>query len=238
MNCLNCNTEINSKFCPNCGQKASTERITFKSFSRSVTSDIINADKGILFNLKNLTIRPGKSINDYIDGKRKNIFNPISYALLTISAYLILSKYIGSESGLKEEDFEAIKSQETFEYGKQLGRFTVEYIKFFFLLHIVYLSVFEKLFFSKKNIYELMTINAFIVGHSIVIGMLFFPILKYPLIFDPIIYTSILILSFFVFKKKQGKTESLAIPVFSLFMSFILMFAIPALVLYVRSLFQ
>jgi len=188
--------------------------------------------------LKNLTLRPGKSVNDYIDGRRKNIFNPISYALLAITAYLLIGEYVGHNEVLKEENFKDISNLESYKWGKEIGKFVANYIKFFFLLHIVYLSLVERLFFTKRNFYEIMTMNAFIVGHSIVIGILFFPLLRLPIITDPIIYTSILVLSFFVFKKNYGKTEAIFIPFFSLMVSLILMFLVPMLVIYVVSLLK
>ena len=236
MNCLNCHTEVTSNFCPNCGQKTSTQRITFRSFSQNLASDVIDTDKGILFNLKNLTLNPGKSVNNYIDGKRKNIFNPISYAIIAITVYLIVSKYFGVNTSLKESDFGALTNEESYKFGKDVGMFLAKYVKYFFLLHIVYISLMENLFFSKKNLYELMTINGFIVGHSVVIGILFYPIFRNPIVFDPVIICAILVLSFLVFKKTRSKSDSVLIPFFSLIASYLLMFLLPLLIFYLISL--
>jgi len=238
LNCLNCNTEVNSNFCPNCGQKASTERITFKSFSKHLASDLIDTDKGILFNLKNLTLRPGKSVNDYISGKRKHIFNPISYALLAITVYLILSDYFGYNIKLTQDKFDQPFNQLAYDLGIKTGAFINRYIKFFFLLHIVYLSLVERFFFPKKNIYELMTMNAFIVGHAVIIGILFYPIFRIPLIVDPFVYSSILVLSYFVFKKNYSKIKTIALLLFSIFISTILLVFIPVPVMFILTIIQ
>lgn len=203
------------------------------TFAKSLTSDLVDTDKGILFNLKNLTINPGNSINDYIDGKRKNIFNPFSYALIAVTAYLLISKYFGIENILKEDDIKEISYQPGFDFGKEVGYFIGHYIKYFFLLHILYLSLTERLFFDKRNLFEIITMNAFIVGHAVIIGLIFYPILKFPIIYDPVVLISIIMLSFFTFKKHYSKAESIFIPIFSLFISIILMFLIPLVVFYI-----
>jgi len=51
-------------------------------------------DKGLLFNLKNLTLYPKKTILDYINGKRRQVLNPISYAIITISVYLFMDSIL------------------------------------------------------------------------------------------------------------------------------------------------
>ena len=51
-------------------------------------------DRGILFNLKNLTLHPKRTIINYINGKRRYILNPVSYAIITISIYLFLDSVL------------------------------------------------------------------------------------------------------------------------------------------------
>lgn len=53
INCLNCNSKIDGKFCSNCGQNTETHRLSFPHF---LLHDIIHGtfhlDKGILFTIK------------------------------------------------------------------------------------------------------------------------------------------------------------------------------------------
>ena len=46
-------------------------------------------EKGFLFNLKTLFVDPHKIVSEYISGRRKNIYNPISYLIITVTLYLI-----------------------------------------------------------------------------------------------------------------------------------------------------
>jgi len=93
LSCINCNIDFDGVFCPKCGEKKDIKRITFTSIIQSVFSGFIDMDKGLLFNLKHLTLHPKNTILHYISGKRKYILNPISYAIITISIYLFLQNY-------------------------------------------------------------------------------------------------------------------------------------------------
>lgn len=81
--CKNCENllEPEFQFCPSCGQKTKTERIDFKFLVHEIQHSIFHIDKGIFFTLKELFLRPGYSIKEYLDGKRTRHFKP---ALLII----------------------------------------------------------------------------------------------------------------------------------------------------------
>lgn len=92
--CLNCNEAVSQKFCPNCGQKTDTHRITFKHL---VFHDIIHGvwhfEKGILFTLKEAITRPGKAAIDYIEGKRIRYYNVFYLALILIGLNIFVVHY-------------------------------------------------------------------------------------------------------------------------------------------------
>jgi len=94
MTCISCKKEHHENFCPNCGEKAGISRITFFSVFEEAFSIVANMDKGILFNLKQLTVNPKPFVSDYLHGKRKGIYNPIAFLILSITIYLILDGFI------------------------------------------------------------------------------------------------------------------------------------------------
>lgn len=61
MNCKNCNTIINSKFCPDCGQPASLKRIDGKYIIHEI-EHVVHFERGILYTIRELTINPGQNI--------------------------------------------------------------------------------------------------------------------------------------------------------------------------------
>ena len=98
--CLNCNEPISKRFCPNCGQKTDTHRITIKHFIfHDLLHGVWHLEKGILFTLKEALIRPGQAALDYVGGKRVRYYNVFYLSLLLIGLhFLFLHFYEGFRS--------------------------------------------------------------------------------------------------------------------------------------------
>ena len=56
---------------------------------KDLPNAIWHVDRGFLFNLVQLFKRPGYAIQDYLKGKRKNFYHPLSYMLVVLAAMLI-----------------------------------------------------------------------------------------------------------------------------------------------------
>jgi hypothetical protein len=92
--CLNCGAALDSRFCPDCGQKADTHRITLGHF---ITHDLLHGvwhiERGILFTLKEALLRPGQAALDYISGKRVRYYNVFYLCLLIIGLDVVVSRF-------------------------------------------------------------------------------------------------------------------------------------------------
>ncbi|MFY0481356.1 DUF3667 domain-containing protein [Flavobacterium sp. PLA-1-15] len=161
--CLNCNTPVDNKFCPNCGQKTDTHRITLKHFLfHDIVHGVWHMEKGILFTLKQALIRPGKASLEYIEGKRIRYYN-VFYLILLLTA---LGIFIDNIYATAFENYvsyiEPIPSSAT-------SDFLTKYVKFFLLLAIpVYALNSFVLFNKKKLLYS---------EHLIIFGMHFLGII-------------------------------------------------------------
>lgn len=90
--CLNCGEPVEKNFCPNCGQKTDTHRITLHHFFfHDLLHGFWHIDKGILFTIKEVFVRPGQAALDYINGKRIRYYNIFYLCLLVIGLNLLLS---------------------------------------------------------------------------------------------------------------------------------------------------
>jgi len=90
--CLNCNEPIRKNFCPNCGQKTDTQRITFRHFvAHDLLHGVWHLERGILFTAKEAIVRPGKASLDYIGGKRIRYYNVFYLSLILIGIAIIIS---------------------------------------------------------------------------------------------------------------------------------------------------
>ena len=92
MKCKNCGHTFEGNFCDNCGQSAKVERINFSNFISEVSETIFQVNRGFFFTLKELFKSPGKSLRDFLEGKRKSHFKPIAYLLILSTIYILATR--------------------------------------------------------------------------------------------------------------------------------------------------
>lgn len=207
MKCISCNHEHEDNFCPICGEKNGVKRITLVSIAEDVMSSITSMDKGFLYNLKTLCLKPQKIAEDYINGKRKGILNPISYLIFSITIYLIVITVFKTPIEPSE-----VKNAPTNEIGRPIfeaGKFLRSGIKYFWIIAIFPLGLSLKIAFRKKNYFEYVAISSFVIGHATLVGVISFLIFKKPLILDPIVYLVIFWIIYKVFENKNAKFKSI-----------------------------
>ena len=102
--CLNCGTEFEGKFCPECGQSAETGRFTMRFIIENLMAAFISKDGGIWFTLKNLFSRPGAMIVDILNGKRRRYFSPFPMLIFALTVYILLASLTGSRDYYREAE--------------------------------------------------------------------------------------------------------------------------------------
>lgn len=113
--CLNCGTEFNGKFCPECGQRADTERFTIKAMVKNLIMTMLSIDGGVWVTIKSLFTRPSQMIIDILEGKRKKYFSPFPMLLLTLSLYIVIFSFTGSKKNSYENIFSKDNTEITVE---------------------------------------------------------------------------------------------------------------------------
>ena len=94
MKCKNCDQNIDTNFCPNCGQSAKVGEINLSYFLQEMTDSLFQINRGFFFTMRELFIRPGESIREYLSGKRNNHFTPIAYVLTLSTIYSTISSQL------------------------------------------------------------------------------------------------------------------------------------------------
>jgi Protein of unknown function (DUF3667) len=169
--CLNCNQTIDRNFCQNCGQKASTHRFSLKHFIlNAFVNGVFNLDKGFFYTIKELFVRPGHSIRDYIEGKRVKHFNYLTFIILIITTGHIVGNI--SEINLIDSTHYFTTDKSILQ---QFDKITKEYPKIFSMVKIPFLALFTFLFFrkSKNNFTEFLILNIYKVCGEMLIAITF-----------------------------------------------------------------
>jgi hypothetical protein len=176
MTCTNCETAFASKFCPDCGQKADIHRVTIKTVLHDFLHAFTHADKGFLLLVKALITKPGIVAREFVEGKRKRYFNPLSFLVITSAVFAYISHITGYMDALTgsaqptESTRVSSEMREVFEIVRTSGKTLT-------LLLIAPLFAFLSwLFFirSKYNYAENFVLNSFLFGEAAIFRMVFF----------------------------------------------------------------
>lgn len=111
--CLNCDTEFEGNFCPECGQTADTGRFTMKFIWENLLAAFTSKDGGIWFTLKSLFTRAGAMIVEILNGKRRRYFSPFPMLFFMLTVYILLYSITGSRGNLKSMEIEYLETKET-----------------------------------------------------------------------------------------------------------------------------
>jgi hypothetical protein len=75
--CKNCTHTFEGNFCANCGQKTTTKRLDWQYVYDELKYTFLHVNNGLLFTAKQLYIRPGIMVREFIEGKRVKHYKPI-----------------------------------------------------------------------------------------------------------------------------------------------------------------
>lgn len=99
MNCLNCTTEYKGQFCPSCGQKSKTRRLTVFSVVQDFLNALSDSDKGFLRTVIDLSQNPGAMLRDYIAGKRQRYLSAGKYTFFLVIVFTVHLSYLENHFG-------------------------------------------------------------------------------------------------------------------------------------------
>ena len=94
--CADCGRAIDGaaqKYCPACGQPTPAHRIDWHFLGHELEHSVLHMDRGILYSLRNLILRPGHFIRDYIEGRRARHVKPLLLIMILAAALVFLARY-------------------------------------------------------------------------------------------------------------------------------------------------
>lgn len=88
--CHNCGTASEQEYCPACGQRTSVHKVTFRETFQDLADQLFTLSAPLPQTLKILVVNPGVLFRDYLSGKRKRYYKPISFFLLTTLLFILI----------------------------------------------------------------------------------------------------------------------------------------------------
>ena len=101
--CLNCGKAVKENYCPNCGQAAQIKRIDANYVAHAI-GQVLNFERGILFTVWELLIRPGENIRDFLSENRRRLVKPIIFIIATSLIFSFINQYFNIEEGYVNYD--------------------------------------------------------------------------------------------------------------------------------------
>jgi len=167
MNCKNCNAEVKQNYCPNCGQATIIKRIDGHYIAHEI-GHILNFERGILFTVRELLIRPGENVRNFISENRSRLVKPIIFIIVTSLVYSIINHFFNiDDSYVKYVETE----QSTTGY---IFQWVQDHYGYANIIMGIFIAFWTKLFFRKYNynFFEILILLCFVMG----IGMLIYSV--------------------------------------------------------------
>lgn len=179
MTCINCGNSAVENFCPNCGQRTSVKRITFREGWNDFWSRVYGFDGMFPRTLRDLTIRPGVVARKYIECNRVLYYGPVGYFFLMVTVYLLFMSMIGVD--VKDFMGESQKMYTPLQSGEGQQRFSqfvlewvsdnmriISFIVMPFNALVAHYLLFRK---NQLNYLEQMVLPFYVSGHLMWVNM-------------------------------------------------------------------
>ena len=92
--CLNWGKAVENKYCSACGQRSDTGRLSWKNLWEEIVRGLLQLDRGFFYTAFELFLRPGRTIRQYLHGKRVQHFKPFALLFLTSTIYGLLVHFL------------------------------------------------------------------------------------------------------------------------------------------------
>lgn len=167
MKCSNCNNLVADNFCGKCGQPIQVKRVDGRYILHEI-QHVLHLEKGIIYTVKQLLIRPGQTVRTFIAKDRSRLVKPVIFIVVTSLMFTIISTLLHVEKdyshvdGLKGSSLTVILPWIQHHYGYTnilIGMFIAFWLKLFYKV-------------QGYNFFEIVILLCFVMG----IGMLLYAV--------------------------------------------------------------
>lgn len=159
---------MNEEFCSNCKQNVKPKRIDGHYILHEI-EHVLHFERGILYTIRELLIRPGENIRHFISENRSRLVKPVIFIIVTSLIYTLINHFFHIEDGymkiddVKDSPLHSINSWVQSHYGYSniiMGGFIAFWLKIFFKKY-------------DYNFFEILILLCFILGMEMLIFSVF-----------------------------------------------------------------
>lgn len=182
MKCENCGKIIEGNFCSHCGQNSKVGKISLSNFMNEVAEGVFQINRGLFYTLTELLTRPGLSIKEFLNGKRKDHFKPVAYVLAFSTLYFLISRLVGENTWMNDVIFGFSEGANDSKSGIEIPSILIWLSENFAYATLILLPLFSFASYlsflgSGRNYLEHIVLNSYVTGQQALFYS-FFLILK------------------------------------------------------------
>lgn len=166
--CKNCNEPLTGKYCSACGQPSQVKRIDGHYIVHEI-EHVLHVERGILFTIRELILRLGKAIQQFISEDRGRLVKPVIFVLVTA----LLCTFTASISNF-ESEASAQRELDKSTYNVLL-LWLNKYLAYENILIGAFIAIWITMFFRKHryNFFEILILMCFVQGIVLIFVSLF-----------------------------------------------------------------
>nr|WP_320000480.1 DUF3667 domain-containing protein [uncultured Draconibacterium sp.] len=158
--CKKCNNKFEGNYCFNCGHPLKIERINSRYIISEIAS-VLNFQKGIFHTIKELLIKPGQNIRQFISEDRNRLVKPILFIIICSLTYTVFVQIFEFKDGYINFHFDDSNSAMSL-----IFQWITQNYGYSNILMAVFVAIWIKMFYRKYdyNFYEILILLLFISG--------------------------------------------------------------------------
>lgn len=169
---------MSEEFCSNCKQTVKPKRIDGRYIIHEI-EHVLHFERGFLYTIRELLVRPGENIKNFITENRSRLVKPIIFIIVTSLIYTLISKFFHIEEGYIKLDAEGSQMQ-------SINNWVQSHYGYSNIIMGGFIAFWLKIFFRKYdyNFFEILILLCFILGMEMLIFSvfaLFEGLIKFPL---------------------------------------------------------
>lgn len=165
--CLSCHSLLYGPFCSACGKPKALRRID-GGFVLDQIASVFNLHRGFFYSIRELLVRPGPTVQEFLHSDRSRLVKPIVFILITSLIYNLAQRWLGFE-----DNYATAGGLDGTATAQILGWIQGNY-GYTNILMGGFIALWIKIFFRKTNhnFFEILVLLCYIMG----IGMLLYTV--------------------------------------------------------------
>ncbi|NRB62297.1 MAG: DUF3667 domain-containing protein [Saprospiraceae bacterium] len=150
------------------GDHQPLDKIDSQYIRREITS-VLNLDKGILYTIKEITLRPGQTVRTFIHEDRSRLIRPLIFIIICSLCYTIMLQIFKFEDGYMQGSF----GQDS--EGFSISNWFSDNYGYTNIIMGAFIALWVRVFFRTYgyNVYEILILLCYVMGVSMLIFGIF-----------------------------------------------------------------